>query len=197
MKFQKLFVGVLILTTLINATGCSVKFDKEEFKSAFSDKKENVKDAKTETKKEDVAETVIIDVMQYWTSETTTITEKELIEQLGEPDSVDEWEYEGSYQVLVDKTPVYLIRSLYYGNYEYLFNDDMLQRININEEIPYKNTDNILTMFGLKEYSNTKITNNNISYRVSNCGVPDFWVYSMDEDSLDGIKISYGTFWGE
>ncbi len=139
---------------------------------------------------------VVFDATQFL-RDNKTISEAELIKLIGKPDSIEEWNYKTSYQVLVNKTPTYPIRQLNYGNYEYLFNNDMLQRINIYEEIPYKNTANILKMFNLKKYANTDIANNNVSYRAKDCGIPDFWVPSMDKDNLNIIKISYGTFWSD
>lgn len=195
-KVLLVLLAFIIFIIIANKAGLiSIKFDKEEFNEAMKKNDTNAKKSSSDSK--NVSSNIVLDAMQYWTSKSSTISEEDLIKQLGEPDSIEEWDYKASYQVLVDKTPVYPIRTLYYGNYEYLFNDGMLQRININEEIPYDDVADILGMFGLRKYSNTEIKNNNVSYRVSNCGVPDFWVYSMDQDSLNGIKISYGTFWGE
>lgn len=187
-KSYKILFGLLFLIIVIvfaNQVGLiSIKFNESVTSKG---------DSEVTVSSED--DSVVFDASQYWITDSKTISESDFVKLMGEPDSIEEWNYEASYQVLVDKTPVYAIRTLYYGNYEYLFNSDMLQRINIYDEFSYEDTDDILEMFGLKEYSNTKIKNNNVSYRATDCGVPDFWVYSMDGDSLNGIKISYGTFW--
>lgn len=133
---------------------------------------------------------VVLDAMQYWTSDSTTVTEKDLKASLGEPDSIDEWQIE-RYQVLVDKTLVYDYRSLYYGDYEYIFLGGMLLRISIDVDISYSNSDDLLAMFGLKEYANTKITDNYVSYRAENCGVPDFWIPDMDDKTIKLVNITY------
>jgi len=115
-----------------------------------------------------------------------TISESKLVEMKGEPDEIEEWNYKG-----LSKT--YPLRTLHYGNYAFHFNSDRLQRISISEDIPYANKDDILKMFGLKKYSDSKITDTNAAYRVSNCGVPDFWVQVMDNEKLSEIRISYST----
>ncbi|MEA4831608.1 hypothetical protein SDC9_83612 [bioreactor metagenome] len=127
---------------------------------------------------------VILDATSFY-RDNKTVNESQLIEMNGQPDSIEEWTYNGL-------SATYAIRTLYYGNYSYHFNHDMLQRISIdNAEIPYENKNDILTMFGLKKYSNTKINDLNVSYRADKCGVYDFWIPVMDEDSLDEIRISY------
>jgi hypothetical protein len=131
---------------------------------------------------------IVLDASQFWESKHETISEINFIKLMGEPDSTEEWIYEttlGSYQ----------IKSLYYDNYEYMFNGGTLTRISIEEGISYNNKDEILKIFGLKEYSNSEITDTNHSYRVTNCGVVDFWVQDMDENNLITIKISYSSFW--
>lgn len=175
-KMKFFLIGVLAIFILSIAIG------------SIEDPADNVNsEQKTETVAIDEA-TIIFDAMQYWKDNNTTISENELVELLGEPDSIDEWNYKSF-------SKVYPIRQLNYGNYEYLFNNDLLQRINIYEEISYKNVDDILGMFGLKEYSNTEIVNNNVSYRATNCGVHDLWIPSKNEDSFDIVKITYGTIW--
>lgn len=133
----------------------------------------------------------ILDATQFYVDKNTTMSEKQIIEKLGEPDSVEKWNYKQS-----GKT--YPIKTLRYGNYEYLLNSDMLQRINLNEEIKYKNKNDILKMFGLQKYKNSVIKDTNSSYRVSNCGVNDFWIqYDDSAKTMNFIKISYGTLFTE
>jgi hypothetical protein len=139
---------------------------------------------------------VVFDATKFIIDDERTVSEGELIEILGEPESIEEWNYE-SYQSLLGKEMKYPIRSLYYneGKYEYKFNNNMLLRITITEQFTYEDKNNILPMFGLKKYSNTKITDTNTSYRCLNCGIYEFWVYDMINDSktLNGINISYSS----
>ena len=129
---------------------------------------------------------MVLDAMSFYDGDKT-ISENKLIELKGEPDEIEEWNYKS-----VTKT--YPIRTLYYGNYAYHFNNGILHRISIDDvEIPYKNKEDILKMFGLKKYKNSAITDTNFAYRVTNCGVYDFWVAIMDEDSLNSIRISYSS----
>lgn len=129
---------------------------------------------------------MVLDAMSFYDG-NKTISESKLIELKGEPDEIEEWNYKS-----VTKT--YPIRTLYYGNYAYHFNNGLLHRISIDDvEIPYKNKEDILKMFGLKKYKNSEVTDTNFAYRVTNCGVYDFWVPIMDEDSLNSIRISYSS----
>ena len=128
---------------------------------------------------------VMFDATQFYTSENETVSENKLIEMLGDPDEVEEWNHETT-------SKSYPIRTLMYGNYKYHFNSDMLQRISIEEEIPYESKDKILGMFGLKKYKNSSINDTNVAYRVTNCGVHDFWT-QYSEDKLSSVRISYGS----
>lgn len=151
----------LVAVALISFAGCSGTKEPEQ--------------------KKEVA--VVLDAMSFYRDDKT-VNEAQLIEMNGEPDSIEEWKQKGV-------SATYSIKTLYYGNYAYHFNNDMLQRISISEEIPYTDKDEILEMFGLKKYSNTTINDLNVSYRADKCGVYDFWIPIMDEDSLDEIRISY------
>lgn len=132
-----------------------------------------------------VSSNAIFDATQFYASEKSTVSEPKLIEMLGDPDEIEEWNHETT-------SKSYPIRTLIYGNYKYHFNSDILQRISIDEEIPYESKAKILEMFGLKKYKNSSVKDNNFSYRVTNCGVHDFWTQYSD-GKLNGIKISYGS----
>lgn len=128
---------------------------------------------------------VVFDAMQYEVKDNSNISESELIQKLGEPDNIEEWNYE-------TETHSYPIRTLHYGNYEYSFNDDNLQRLTIWDEIPYTSKDDFLNMFGLKKYANTMINDTGLYYRAFNCGVNDIWIEYTDS-IIKMVKISYGT----
>jgi hypothetical protein len=180
-SFCLLIVGILFLNLIFNSSPVEKATRTQET-------------SETKIDPETVNIDVFFDATRFIVDNERTVSEAELIEMLGEPDSIDEWNYE-SYQSLLGKEVEYTIRSLYYNNgtYEYKFNNDMLQRITITEEFQYKSKEDILPMFGLKKYSNTKISDLNVSYRCSNCGVSDFWIYDMDENTVNGINISYGS----
>ena len=133
---------------------------------------------------------VVFDALQYEVKDGENITEAELINQLGEPDSIEEWNYE------VEGGQYYPIRTLYYGANEYSFNDDKLQRITLYDKFSYNSKDDFLPMFNLKQYSNTQINDTNSYYRAYYCGVHDLWLeYSDGEITM--TKITYGNIFGE
>ncbi len=138
------------------------------------------------------AETVF-DASKYWKTEgESTISIKELKEELGNPESVDNWFYES----IAGANYGYKIKTLIYdnGSYEYNFNNGMLHRVTINKEIPYNDTDDFLEMFGLSKYSNTEIEDNGFSFRATNCGVHDLWIqYNSDNKTIENVKISYSN----
>lgn len=90
----------------------------------------------------DMSTPVVFDAKRFIGEDGEPLGEQEVIEMLGEPDSIDEWNYKAL-------TASYPMRTLVYGNYEYSFNNDILQRININESFPYSKKEDILEMFGL------------------------------------------------
>lgn len=133
---------------------------------------------------------VVFDALQYEVKDGENITEAELINQLGEPDSIEEWNYE------VDDGRYYPIRTLYYGTNEYSFNDDKLQRITLYDKFSYNSKDDFLPMFNLKQYSNTQINDTNFYYRAYYCGVHDLWL-EYNDGEITMTKITYGSIFGE
>lgn len=170
---KKFFIGFLILAAIAIPVGL---FNESQTKT-LSKTTENIKS--------------VLDASEFWVNKNTTISESGLIQKIGEPDSIEEWTHTYfGYN--------YQIRTLVYGNYEYHFNNDMLQRISINETISYKNKNEILSMFGLKLYNNSEVKDNNFSYRVYNCGVHDFWVqYDSESKTISYIKITFGNLFGD
>ena len=133
---------------------------------------------------------VVFDALQYEVKDGENITEAELINQLGEPDSIEEWNYE------VGGGQYYPIRTLYYRANEYSFNDDKLQRITLYDKFSYNSKDDFLPMFNLKQYSNTQINDTNYYYRAYYCGVHDLWLEYGDGE-ITMTKITYGNIFGE
>lgn len=132
---------------------------------------------------------VVFDALQYEVKDGKNITEAELINQLGKPDSVEEWNLE------VAGGWYYPMRTLYYGTNEYIFYDDKLQRITLYDKFSYNSKDDFLPMFNLKPYSNTQINDTNSYYRAYYCGVHDLWLeYGNGEITM--TKISYSDIFG-
>lgn len=132
---------------------------------------------------------VVFDAMQYAPDENGTISEAELIAKIGEPVSIEEWNYEYGYQT-------YPIRTLYYDNYEYSFNNDNLQRITIYNEFNFKSKKEFLPMFNLEKYENTEINDTNTAYRAYHCGVHDLWLF-YEDGKITLTKISYSPLFGD
>ncbi|MBS4880176.1 MAG: hypothetical protein KH138_07735 [Firmicutes bacterium] len=138
----------------------------------------------------DTPVSVVYDALQYEVKDGKNITESELVNQLGEPDRYEDWNYE------VGNGKYYPIRTLYYGSNEYSFNDDKLQRITLYDKFSYNSKDDFLPMFNLKQYSNTEINDTNSYYRAYYCGVHDLWLeYGNGEITM--AKITYGNIFGE
>ncbi len=133
---------------------------------------------------------IVFDALQYEVKDGENITESELINQLGEPDSIEEWNFE------VGDGKYYPIRTLYYGLNEYSFNDDKLQRITLYDKFSYESKDDFLPMFNLKQYSNTLINDTNVYYRAYYCGIHDLWLEYADGE-ITMTKITYGSIYGE
>jgi len=129
-----------------------------------------------------------LDTMSFWKEVgQSTITEAELIIRLGTPDKTETWNY-----VVSDKS--YAIRTLYYENYSYNFNGDILQRISADDlDIPYTNKSDLLKIFGLKSYSNSVVTDTGSAYKVTNCGVRQFWIQIMEGGIIKSVRIDYGN----
>lgn len=89
--------------------------------------------------------TVVFDALQYEVKDGHNITEDELIERLGEPESIEEWDYE------TGSGRRYSIRTLYYEDEEYSFNNDNLQRVTLWGDISYSSKNDFLKMFNLCE----------------------------------------------
>lgn len=129
----------------------------------------------------------IFDAQSFITDDRTgTVTEQELINMLGEPESIDEWTYTNS---LGQQYP---IRTLTYGsgNYEYKFNNDQLRRISIWAPISYNSVDDFLPLFGCEKYYKTDITDTGYAYRAHNCGVYDLWI-GYSGGKTEWVHISY------
>ena len=129
--------------------------------------------------------TVVFDALQYEVKDGHNITEDELIERLGEPESIEEWDYE------TGSGRRYSIRTLYYEDEEYSFNNDNLQRVTLWGDISYSSKNDFLKMFNLSKYKNTEINDTGSYYRAYYCGVHDIWI-GYENGKITMVKISYG-----
>lgn len=133
--------------------------------------------------------TVVFDALQYYTENNDkNITEEEIVNQLGEPQKQEDWNY---------KTPEkeYPIHTITYENREYSFYEGVLQRITLYDEFTYTNKNDFLGMFNLSKNANTTINDTNSFYRAYNCGVHDLWIQYGD-GKITLTKISYGDVFG-
>lgn len=139
---------------------------------------------------------IVFDAQRFMFIDSTTgsyltVSEKELLDMIGTPDNIDEWNYESSGMV-------YPIRSLSYdnGKYVYEFNNDHLMRIQIFEQIPYNEKSELLELFNLRKESNSKTIDTGTSYRVYDCMVNDLWCTFNSDGSLFSTYISYSNLFG-
>lgn len=144
---------------------------------------------KTESTSSDRSK-VVFDAAQFNVTEDGELRpmhESEVIDLLGEAESVEEWNYTTASGLQ------YPIRSLSYGNgkYIYEFNNDYLLRIQILESFPYKDRNDFMEMFNLKKYSNTWTDDNNVNCHIYNCGVYDLWLMDITDTE---IGITYLTY---
>lgn len=126
----------------------------------------------------------VFDALQY----DKDITEEEIVNQLGEPQKQEDWNY---------KTPEkeYPIHTITYENREYSFYEGVLQRITLYDEFTYTDKNDFLGMFNLSKNANTTINDTNNFYRAYNCGVHDLWIQYGD-GKITLTKISYGDVFG-
>lgn len=118
----------------------------------------------------------------------TTLTVEELKIKIGEPESVETWDYEKN-----AKTK-YSITTLSYenGDYEYHFYDNHLARISINKEVALKNNKNLNpSIFNLKVDNNTTLNDTGAALRYYNCKVHDIWFQNITDNVASQVQISY------
>lgn len=122
-----------------------------------------------------------------------TVSEDELIKMIGEPDRIEEWNYETA-------SMTYPIRSLSYdgGDYVYEFNNDYLTRIQIFESFHYEDKEDIIEMFGLSRTAKTEIVDTGKAYRAYNCMISDLWcTFGSEQNTIDMTYISYSDLFSK
>lgn len=128
----------------------------------------------------------ILNINDFYKTATTTISKEELVAKYGQPEKTDSWNY-----TKADNTEIPL-ETLSYNNsvYEYIFKDNLLVRININEKIPFNSINDIYTMFNLTKFETTKEINTGSAIRIKNTSVPDFWC-GINNKNIEWIKITF------
>lgn len=115
------------------------------------------------------------------------MTEDELIAEIGQPDSSEDWNFEFNGAQYPVKTLTY-----HDGGYAYEFNNDQLVRIQILVPATFENKEQIPEMYNLS--GGTVITDTPAAYRVENCGVHDLWCTYGEEGTIVSAYISYTNF---
>lgn len=127
-----------------------------------------------------------LNVNDFYKTATTTISKEDLIVKYGQPEKTESWNY-----TKPDNTKIPL-ETLFYNNsaYEYIFKDNLLVRISINEKIPFNSIKDIYTMFNLTKFETTEELNTGSAIRIKNTSVPDFWC-SINNKNIEWIKITF------
>ncbi|WP_455649288.1 hypothetical protein [Enterocloster citroniae] len=136
---------------------------------------------------------VILDAQQF-----CGVSEADLIEKMGEPESREEWNYEvgNLYSPIV---------SFFYDNnrFEFMLNNDKVQRISIHadsynrtdgEPFAFESKDDILLMFGIspKDIKYAKKVDTNSALRYQDFGnIKSFWIPEYENNSFDEVKIDF------
>ena len=133
---------------------------------------------------------IVFDAAQFYTEENgeyRPFHESEVIELIGEPESIEEWDYTSPTGL------IYPIRALTYedGEYVYEFNNDYLLRIQIFKPFEYEERDSFIEMFNLPRYSDTTIDDNGLNYHARRCGVYDLWLMDITDTTVGTTYITY------
>lgn len=129
---------------------------------------------------------IILNVNDFYKTAGQTLTVDELQEKIGKPTSTETWNYTKSDGSTKEITTLSYLDS----NYDYLFYNNNLVRIDINTNLNFNSIDDIFTMFGLTKYDSTRINNTGTSIRIHNSSVPDFWC-NYDDQKIQWVKITF------
>ncbi|MEI8200548.1 MAG: hypothetical protein WCG21_10830 [Eubacteriales bacterium] len=122
----------------------------------------------------------IVDATQF-----SRITSEELKSILGEPESVDEWTYEGY------PTITYTYNS---DNDEFMIIDDAVVRFTHYGKTVYNSNSEIFTLFGImpsKEIVKAADTGTALRYHNVSDKIADVWILDIEDKTFDIIKITY------
>lgn len=128
----------------------------------------------------------ILDVTQFF-----RIPPEKLIELIGEPKEVDEWNFDKP------NGTTYPVISYYYdilGECEFLVIDNKVVRLNISNEMQFNNEKDIFKMFGISYTDNTKkIADTGYALRYSpvSDNVADLWILNINNKTFDSVKVTY------
>lgn len=111
-------------------------------------------------------------------------TGSQVTDIMGQPERKENWTYQG-------QNGDYEVTSYYYNidngkngsepTLNFVFYNNVLMEIIVLEPIKFNNIDNLLSQFGLKKTAESQVLiDNDEQYRVTNCGIRDFWAYAIE-----------------
>lgn len=129
----------------------------------------------------------IIDVTQFF-----RISPEKLIEVMGKPKEINEWNYNSANGNTYAATSYYYDNTL--GKCEFLIIDNKVVRLNIIKEMQFKNEKDILRMFGITITDNIKkVADTGYALRYSPVSdkVAEVCISNINGKKFDDIKITY------
>ncbi len=124
-------------------------------------------------------------------------TGTQVLDIMGEPERKENWTYRG-------QGGEFEVTSYYYNidggksgaepTLNFVFYQNTLLEIIIMEPIKFEGTDDLLSKFGLKTTEDSEVLiNNDEQFRVTNCGINNFWAYAIEysKDKTRGDAYCY------
>lgn len=145
---------------------------------------------------------IYFDALRFTKHQTTTpelMTESDVINLLGSPNEIREWQLENKNSQAYTYFPM---KAYIYNNgvnkktgkenfREFDFANSKLVRITIQERIPYKNKKDFFRMFNLKKFPNSIIIKNTSkTFRYGNVKINDFWIWDFDDNAINGVTFT-------
>lgn len=128
----------------------------------------------------------VLDVTQF-----NKISKEELIEIMGEPADVEDWNFNSA------NGNSYPVTTYYFGDameYEFHVIDDVVVRLNILREMKFSSEKGLLRELGVTNFEKTrKIADTGFALRFSPVSeeVAEIWITNIDDKKFDNTKITY------
>lgn len=128
----------------------------------------------------------VLDVTQF-----NKVSKEELMEILGEPVEVEEWNFDSA------NGNTYPVTTYFYGDdkeYEFLVIDDVVVRLNILREIQFNSEKGLLRTLGVTNFEKTtKIADTGFALRFSPVSeeIAEIWITNIKDKKFDNAKITY------
>jgi hypothetical protein len=179
-KLGKFVIGSLLISVACLITGIAINANEPIPVNSSSSSEKN--------ESEEISEDMIIDAVQF-----AHIDEKQLITLLGEPESIEEWNFDSP------NGQKYKARTFIYGegNQEFLFIDGKVVRFTFyGTGQKYKDGKHALALFGIKPGPNiTLVADTGAALRYRNVDEPmkidEFWLIEDSDNSIGTVKITY------